>query len=142
MYHASEVLTQKWHALKHLWDALTHVGGIDSLHTGMEEASHEQFMAKYALRSREKRPVVDEVVKMQNNNDPEAFNTFLNHNCLKSWTVESDREVRKTDSTVFAWSEPKSTLLALDSVMFEVENSYGGRFDRNYDDNTARGPLE
>lgn len=34
-YQPSGMLTQKWHALDHIYEAVTHVGGIESLHTGV-----------------------------------------------------------------------------------------------------------
>lgn len=49
LYRVSEMSTQKQNALDHLCEALTHVGGAESLHAGVYEASHKQFIATYAL---------------------------------------------------------------------------------------------
>lgn len=44
-YKALDKLTQKYHALNHLRDAITHVGGIQSLYVREYEASQKQFKA-------------------------------------------------------------------------------------------------
>lgn len=55
------MVTQKWHALEHLCDAVSLVGGVEGLHVGVHMVSYKQFKASYALSSQRKRSAMDEV---------------------------------------------------------------------------------
>lgn len=58
------MLTQKWHTQDHQCEAITYVGGIDSLHAGVYEITHKRFILPYANSSRQSRAAMNEVVSM------------------------------------------------------------------------------
>lgn len=64
-YCAVGTLTKKSHALNQIYEGVSHVGEMKSLHTAAFEASHKKFKSLYANSSRRKRTFVGKVVSMQ-----------------------------------------------------------------------------
>lgn len=60
------MLTQWWHALNNLCDAMQHVGTVQTLHAGDYEPSHKRFKAVYFCFSCRKWSAIDEVIVMHN----------------------------------------------------------------------------
>lgn len=78
------------------------------------------------------------VVAMQNTKNSWASYTFHSLDVPERGVTISVRETCKMNSTVIAWSGAKSTLLALESVMFEIKSTKNEQFDKNDDKMAAR----
>lgn len=120
-HQTSKMLAQKWLASNHLCDAVRHIGGVESLHANVSEASHKQFNAMYALDSQRRRSEMEEIVLMQNIESPKVSDRFFNFNRSEKGIARSSREARKVDLTVHVLSNGKSTLLVLELMMMKVE---------------------
>lgn len=80
MHKASEMSKQKFHALDHLPEAVTHVGGNDTLHAERYGALHKQFKAMCALSSRRKRSAMNEILVVRNSKNSRLLQITVNTN--------------------------------------------------------------
>lgn len=81
---------------------------------------------------------MDEVVAMRKTNSPEASYMVLSLLCTKREVIYSAREGHRMNYTILALSGARSTLLAVEQVMFEMESREDGRVDRSDDNMAAR----
>ncbi|NJK52916.1 MAG: hypothetical protein HC936_08975 [Leptolyngbyaceae cyanobacterium SU_3_3] len=124
-YQVSGMHTQKWHALDHLCEAISDVGGIESLHGGIYEASHKRFKLFYSRSSRRKRTAMDEIISMQNAESSECFNEFIENRTSAVALNGCVDEARKSDSSFLTRNGAKSSLSDLETIMFAVEERSG-----------------
>lgn len=86
------MITQMWHALDQISEAVTHVGGRESLHASIFEASHNSFKSMYANSSGFKCTAMSEVVFKRNAETLKNIDSFMN-STLKRTAINGSVEV-------------------------------------------------
>lgn len=107
--------------LDHLCEAVTHVCVIVNLHARVQESLHQHFKTYHARGFQIKCSVMNGVVAIQNTKRRVALDVFTDINHVERDIIRISKEARRVDSSVSAYSGVKSSLLTLDSVVFEIE---------------------
>lgn len=123
-YQIFALLTQTWHALDQLCEAITHAGALYILHAGVYEPSHEWFKSCHANSSWRIRTAMDQVVFVQNVENPEMQVDFIVSRFQKSFLNGIPEETRGADSSILARFGAKEITILIESSNVWCKNEH------------------